>query len=1096
MGYYRAWRPVAGIVRTIAAASFALLLIVLSGSTAFAGTTGVISGKVTDSSTGAPLADVAVTAASPSGNYTATTNARGFYSMAGVYADTYTVSFQHPGYEPQSEAGVSVFADQVATVSVTMLRSLKTIARVVAHSEASAYQPSQTTDTYTVNSQQVQNFQGSSFNGSETNLLTSLPGAMADSSGYPVIHGGREYEEGFEFEGIPYTDAYSNQFTNSLGMPTAGVQSVQLTPGAGNATQSGGGTGTFNIVAKRGTYPGYGDFGVAIGGGAGFDHRLNTDFSWALPNGRMSDFASFAASDYGFAYGNGSTPLAQLGAYYRQRYQSNREFLNNFVWRFGHNNNQSLQFFVDIAQHNFYEGAGGLQGLCFASCDPVYDGTWGGIYGFTTPQIQGISALYPGQSWATETLAEASNRAPATYFQPNQAMKLEYTNNLNSSTFFSAKFYRVNSVTAFDFPGTFGNFYGDAYVLQGGQTTGLTLSLQKQLNDRNLFQVGMDYNLAHPIDSYRSDSYGLYGAVIGFFSGAPDIGATPWAFINPNDPSCPLGPGGCGYAYGTGPVSPTAQLTYPQFNQVSTVNRQDYSLYANDKADIGNKLKAEVGVRLDMATYRLPTPGVDPTYCTSLYLPSTWTVNPNYNSANPMGGANCPYNATYNFTSGQTKPKVLQPRIGLSYEFTPTTAVRVTYDRAVQFVPIASVDFGEVTPGYYINQPYGSLPAVNLLTGQVGGPGTNCGFYGATPQGVPYTVPCKTFGEQLYWAAQNFDGIAYQPAYPMTSDNYQVTLQHQFTKGILNGIALSIAPWYRFQHNTTANEASPVIGPNGLPEVVNGSILTYPPVLSNAGKEFASGVDLNITRQIAYGLSGQFTASYINEFSSVIPTSASEDFYPNIVPASLLAGNIYRVGFVSPFQTTLGLTYQTRSGWRINPRISYNIGYPTGLGTLAPAIINGKALNLPNTNTLVGNAPNGPAYFVDPMNPGSVFSPNIVAGRGNAEAASPGGKLGPPNTYAAITLEYDPRGSKLSYGVDVENLFNETYDGALFNARYQPIATGITGPLTGYSTNGVNFSNYPSAWPQYGNFIRGKDVYVNIPGNPGRSFYFYIQARL
>ncbi|MHB8231262.1 MAG: carboxypeptidase-like regulatory domain-containing protein, partial [Vulcanimicrobiaceae bacterium] len=146
MGYYRAWRPAVGIVRTIAAASFALLLVVLSVSTAFAGTTGVISGKVTDSSTGAPLADVAVTAASPSGNYTATTNARGFYSMAGVYADTYTLSFQHPGYEPQSEAGVSVFADQVATVSVTMLKSLKTIARVVAHSEASAYQPSQTTD--------------------------------------------------------------------------------------------------------------------------------------------------------------------------------------------------------------------------------------------------------------------------------------------------------------------------------------------------------------------------------------------------------------------------------------------------------------------------------------------------------------------------------------------------------------------------------------------------------------------------------------------------------------------------------------------------------------------------------------------------------------------------------------------------------------------------------------------------------------------------------------------------------------------------------------------------------------------------------------
>ena len=80
---------------------------------------------------------------------------------------------------------------------------------------------------------------------------------MADSSGYPVIHGGREYEEDFEFEGIPYVDAYSNQFTNSLAIPTGGVQLLQLTTGAGDASQPGGGTGAFNVVAKRGTYPGY-----------------------------------------------------------------------------------------------------------------------------------------------------------------------------------------------------------------------------------------------------------------------------------------------------------------------------------------------------------------------------------------------------------------------------------------------------------------------------------------------------------------------------------------------------------------------------------------------------------------------------------------------------------------------------------------------------------------------------------------------------------------------------------------------------------------------------------------------------------------------
>ncbi len=256
-----------------------------------------------DGATNKPIADVRVTAASPSGSYHGTTNSHGFYSITGVFADTYTVSFQVTGYEPVSTPGVSVFADQVTTINETLTKSLKTIAAVRSHAASSAYQPNQTTDTVTVGAPQIQNFQGSTFNSSETNLLISLPGAMADSSGYPVIHGGREYEEGFEFEGIPYTDAYSNQFNNSLAIPTAGVSLVQLTPGAGDINQgTGGGFGTFNVVAKRGTYPAYATFGGAVGG-PGFDHRFNFDYSWATPDGRWSNYISSANSNATFQYG-------------------------------------------------------------------------------------------------------------------------------------------------------------------------------------------------------------------------------------------------------------------------------------------------------------------------------------------------------------------------------------------------------------------------------------------------------------------------------------------------------------------------------------------------------------------------------------------------------------------------------------------------------------------------------------------------------------------------------------------------------------------------------------------------------------------------
>lgn len=421
--------------------------------------------------------------------------------------------------------------------------------------------------------------------------------------------------------------------------------------------------------------------------------------------------------------------------------------------------------------------------------------------------------------------------------------------------------------------------------------------------------------------------------------------------------------------------------------------------------------------------------------------------------------------------------------MGVSYKLGADTALRLTYNRAVQFVPIASVDFGEVDRAAYV-KTYGNLAPFDPY-----GFGTACGQTG-------YFVNCRSLGDQLYWSNQNFDGIAYQPARPTTSDNWQFTLEHQFTGKFLNGTALSISPWYRKQHDTIANESSPILQ-NGQPVVINGSVQFGPPVLTNDGKEQATGIDFNLTRSVAYGLSAQLTATYINELSSVIPLSSSEDFYPSISPASVALGNLYRVGFISPFQSTLSLSYHTRNGWRVTPRYTYNIGYPTGVGLLTATYINGTPFNVPNTNgNTIGSAPAGPACFIDPMNPGSLFNPNEAACRGEAESSSPGGKLTSPQGFLDMTVEYNAPNSPLTFGFDVANIFNQVYGGAQLNGRYQPIATGISGPLTGWSTSDVNYTAFPSAWPQYGPYLNPTGVYVNNPSGLGRTFYFYIQTKV
>lgn len=1093
-------------------------------SVALASTVGVINGTVTDAGSHAALANVKVTAASPSGSYQATTDAHGFYTMTGVFADTYTVSFQLGGYQPTSTPGVTVFADQTAPVNATLSKELKTIARAYARSSGSAYQPSQTIDTVSVNSQQIQQFQGSTFNFNESQLITSMPGAELDKSGYPVIHGGREYEEGFEFEGIPYTDAYSNQFTNALQIPTAGVTSVQLTPGGGDVTQTSGGFGSLNVVARRGTYPAYATMGLAIGG-PNFNHRITMDYSWATPNGGISNYASFIGSNTSGVYGGNQYPLAQIGEFYGRRLTSAREFTDNFVWRFGVNHHESLQLFTDINQTNIYEGAGGYGNrtthtgtLCYASCDAEYDSVWGSIFGMSSTQVQNISSLYPGQTSSREFLScpisqsligagytcDNSSRSPYTFWEPNQAFKVQYTNNLNESTYLSLSAYRVNSVTTFDNPSTEGGYLGEAYLpSQGGMTNGLTLSLQKQLSAKNLLRAGADVSHLHPVDAFLSDSYAFASSAFGTL----DQAGLPYAFL-PNDANCPLGfdptqPLGtfCGWVY-QGKFANASQLALPQWDQIASVQRQDYSLYLSDKWTPNDRLNVEIGGRLDMATYRVPAPGIDPYYCVSRwYIPATWTAPTTANWDPSNGKFTCDAKATYNVDDSMTKPKVFEPDLGISYRLGENSAIRLTYRKAVQFVPIGTFDFGEIDQGSYergfggigVYNPFGATDPRDPTL-----PGTSCGYNANSGNGVSLLVPCRDFGEQLYWAAQNWDGPAIQPARPTTSDNYEVTLSHQFTSGLLNGTAVSISPWYRMQRDTVAAEASPIMK-NGLPEVINGQFVFGPQVTTNLGKEHATGIDFNLTREVQYGLSTQLTATYINEFSSVIPLSGSEDFYPTIQPASVALGNIYRVGFLSPFQSTLALSYQTRNGWRINPRYTYDIGYPTGRGLLTAAYVNNVPYNVPNTNAVAGSAPAGPSCFVDPMNPGNVFSPNEVGCMGNAETSSPGGKLTPPDSRFGLTLEYSPPSSKLTFGADVENIFNEVYNGALFNSRYEPLATGIGGPLTGWSTSGVNYiggSTYPSAWPKYGSIIKTNGPWITEPNAAGRTFYFYVKTRL
>ncbi len=336
-----------------------------------AGTTGTISGTVTaqSGSTIVPVAGVTVTAVSSNDKYTATTDAKGFFAMTGVNPDTYSISYKLAGYSTYTTNGITVAQDQVVTASTTLSKALVTIGTTKARSTTSAFQPTQTVDQYNFNDTQIATTLGKTGATNEVNLLAAIPGASFDNTGYPVLRGGRENEEGYQFEGIDYTDAFTSQFVNALVIN--GAANFQVTPGTGNASVGNAGTGSINVIAKRGKNPAFGQFEADVFSGF-YTHELHGEYGFASPTGRLSNYSAFYGTRGAGHYGAGGADPLPLGAYFGGRnYQWLNEFTNNAVYKFGRDNNQSMQFFLDNTGFVIHLGLG-TEGLPYKINDPFF----------------------------------------------------------------------------------------------------------------------------------------------------------------------------------------------------------------------------------------------------------------------------------------------------------------------------------------------------------------------------------------------------------------------------------------------------------------------------------------------------------------------------------------------------------------------------------------------------------------------------------------------------------------------------------------------------------------------------------------------------
>jgi hypothetical protein len=273
-----------------------------------AGTTGGIVGRVVDSATQAPVAGVEVTASAPTQTATSVTDAGGTYRFLSLGPDTYTLTFNKSGYDAQSQPGLSVFADQVQTVNVTIVKTLKTIARVTSQAAANLVKSGQTSDVYSVNAAGQAAAQGLTGPGSLNNAygaIASVPGvalSQGEQGWWQELHirGGDIDQVGFELDGIPVNRVYDNAPETMLS--SLGSQEVQVyTGGVPAGSDAQGISGYVNQVLKTGTYPGYGTAMLGVGFPA-FYHQASVEVGGSTPDRNFSYYAGFGGSNQDFRY--------------------------------------------------------------------------------------------------------------------------------------------------------------------------------------------------------------------------------------------------------------------------------------------------------------------------------------------------------------------------------------------------------------------------------------------------------------------------------------------------------------------------------------------------------------------------------------------------------------------------------------------------------------------------------------------------------------------------------------------------------------------------------------------------------------------------
>lgn len=297
-------------------------MVLIAGTSAFAGTTGRIRGRIFETKTQAPIAGAQVTAASPSQTAVSTTGATGSFIFVSLAPDSYSLTVVKSGYNTTTKPGVTVLADQEQDVEIPVVRTIASLGSVTVTASSDLLKPGTTSDVYSINAagaNAARALGGPGGIDQAYSAMAAVPGInlpQGQQGWYQTvfIRGGDQDQVGWELDGIPANRAYDNAPMTILS--NLGQQELQVYTGGTLATADASGiAGYVNQVIKKGTYPGFADIVLGVGSPA-YYNKYSFELGDATPNNRFSYYAGVAAAFQNYRYIDQSNGASAGGYFY------------------------------------------------------------------------------------------------------------------------------------------------------------------------------------------------------------------------------------------------------------------------------------------------------------------------------------------------------------------------------------------------------------------------------------------------------------------------------------------------------------------------------------------------------------------------------------------------------------------------------------------------------------------------------------------------------------------------------------------------------------------------------------------------------------